>query len=173
MCLILDTNAFHCFFDPKNQDHNEFKPAMEWVYYGKGKLVYGGSKYKEELKKAAKYIKHFASLKRAGKIVLLSDKLVDEAEKKIKELEQSKDFDDPHLLAIVSTSNCKIVCTSEKRAIPFIKNAKLYVNGAKKAKIYGSSKNKSLLTDSNIANICKPCKKLNKSQAEAIQPIEK
>lgn len=164
MCLILDTNVFGAFFDPNNEKHHEFIPVFNWVVYGKGKLVYGGTKYKSEMKAAKKYIRFFASLQRAGKIVLVRDSDVDQREAELKRIEPSEDFDDPHLVAIVLASECKVICTNDKRALPYVKRKDFYKGKLKKPKIYQSTRNSSVLSDQNIASICMPCKKLNKEQ---------
>ncbi len=162
MCLVLDANVFGAFFDPTNAAHDDLKPALEWVVYGKGRLVYGGTKYKSEMRAAGKYLKLFANLQRAGKIVSICDKSVDTHEAKITGLEKDSDFDDPHLIAIVVSSGCKIVCTNDKRALPYLKKAALYQGIVKRPKIYQSKRNAALLADENIAEVCCPCKKLSK-----------
>lgn len=164
MCLILDTNVFSAFFDPKNDKHDDFIPALHWVVYGKGKLVYGGTKYKNEMRKSWKYISFFASLQRAGKVVLVCDADVDRYEVDIKKIEPNKDFDDPHLVAIVLASECKVICTNDKRALAYLKRTDFYKGKIKKPKIYQSKQNSTLLSDKNIAAICMPCKKLNNEQ---------
>ncbi len=164
MCLILDTNAFGMFFDKKNSFHHDFEPVLKWVIYGKGKLIYGGTTYKKEMKKASKYIKLFTNLQRAGKLILVSDENVDIYENKLIKKCKDKDFDDPHLVAIIIESGCKIICTNDKRAIPFLKEKSLYMNMVDKPKIYQSKKNISLLSDKYISKICMPCEKLNKEE---------
>jgi hypothetical protein len=53
MCIIIDTNRFSSIFEEENSDHDEFKPILDWIIFGKGKIVYGGTKYKQELTRAA------------------------------------------------------------------------------------------------------------------------
>ncbi|MGJ0483951.1 MAG: hypothetical protein ACR65R_05370 [Methylomicrobium sp.] len=166
--MIFDTNAFGPFFDKKNTIHGEFRPALEWVLYGKGKLVFGGDKYKKELKAAPKYIRFFAALEKAGKIVKVNDEKVNDLEDLVRNIEPSNDFDDPHIIAIVLVSNCHIVCTGDLRAIPYIKDSRFYTNGTKKPKLYISSRNASLLSDKYISSICKPCQKLAKKSADSL-----
>ncbi len=67
MCIIIDTNAFAPVFDRTSQNHAEFKPVLDWIVSGKGKIVYGGTKYKLELGKAYKYLKLFAEFKKINK----------------------------------------------------------------------------------------------------------
>ena len=56
MAIIIDTNCIANVFSPKTANHSEFKPVLEWILLGKGLMIYGGSKYREELKKTAKYL---------------------------------------------------------------------------------------------------------------------
>jgi predicted DNA binding protein len=168
MCLVLDTNAFGPCFDAGNREHQEFRPVLEWVTHGKGKLVYGGTKYKKEMKSARKFLRFFATLDRAGKTVKLVDINVDQLEVEVKNIEPSRNFDDPHLIAIVLESSCRIICTSDARAIPYIKDPRFYTNGVKKPKIYTSSKNISLLADKYIAEICNQSVKLPKKDANRL-----
>ena len=168
MCLVLDTNVFGDFFDPSNSNHKNFRPALDWVVNGKGKLVYGGAKYKKEMKTAKKFIRFFASLQRAGKLVLLCDANVDSFEIELTKLEPSKDFDDPHLVAIVLASGCNIICTNDKRALPYLKRTDFYKGRVRKPKIYQSVRNVSLLADKYIASICMPCSKLNRDQVAGL-----
>ena len=168
MCLVLDTNAIAACFNPEDEKHNEFRPVLEYLTHGKGKLVYGGKKYKKELGQLKNYLRLFASLARAGKIVNLDDKAIDDVEVEIKLLEPSKNFDDPHLVAIIIKSKCKIICTNDIRAMPYLKDSRFYSGLTCKPKLYTSSKNISLLTDKYIADICKPCNKLPKKLADVL-----
>lgn len=155
MCLVLDVNAFSNFFEDCNPDHSDYIDAKNWIFYGKGKIVFGGSKYIGELKKAKKYLRLFTQLERAGKIVRLDDKSVDSRQEVISGMESSSIFDDPHLIAIVCVSKCRIVCTRDARAIPFLKDTKFYSRFCPRPKIYRYARHKSLLTEGNIAEICR------------------
>jgi len=61
-------------------------------------------------------------------------------------LVDDKKFDDPHIVAILRLSGCGVVCTCDEKAIPFLKDKKLYGDG-KKPKIYSHEKNRKLLQD--------------------------
>lgn len=170
MCLVLDTNVFGAVFEPTNAQHNDFLPVLKWVVRGKGKLVYGGTKYKNEMRKSGKYIRFFAALQRAGKIVVLNESNINKKENELQKCEPINKFNDAHLVAIVLESECRIVCTNDKRALPYLKRTAFYsAEGARKPKIYQSRRNASLLTDENIAAICRPCKKLSKEQAASLE----
>lgn len=168
MCLVLDANAFSLCFDASNAAHSDFRPVLDWLVHGKGKLVYGGNKYKKELKDAGKYLRFFVALNRAGKTVCLDDTSVDEIEKEVRDIEPSEKFDDPHLIAIILKSKCNIICTKDMRAKPYLKDSRFYLGITSRPKLYTSKKNASLLTDKYIADICRPCERLNKKDASAI-----
>lgn len=168
MCLVLDVNTFGAFFDQTNSAHGDFRPVLDWVVEGKGKLVYGGTKYKKEMAAVRKFLHFFAGLERAGKLVKVCDKEVDNYEADVTGKETDKDFDDPHLIAIIMASGCKIICTNDKRALPYLKKNVLYQGLVKKPKIYQSKKNSSLLGDQYIASICMPCGKLNKKEISSL-----
>jgi hypothetical protein len=55
MCIIIDANTFAAIFDPINKGHIDFKPVYDWIVFGRGKIVYGGKKYKSEVKNVSKY----------------------------------------------------------------------------------------------------------------------
>lgn len=45
MAIIIDANCLARVFDKTNIEHDEFVPVFDWIVNGKGKLIYGGSKY--------------------------------------------------------------------------------------------------------------------------------
>lgn len=155
MCIIIDTCTFSSVFDSRSSEHRSFSPVFDWIEKGKGIIIYGGTTYKKELSAAKAYLKIFKEFNRKGKTITLCDNIIDDLENKIRKIEPHTDFDDPHLIAIVIASKCKIICTHDKRAIPFLKKRELYLGSAKKPKLYTSEKNKSLLNDKYLAEICK------------------
>lgn len=154
MCLIVDTCCFSNVFDPTNANHADFKPVLVWVTKGGGRVIYGGTKYKSELKKSGRYLSLLVELSRRGRVVILDDKLVDAVEKVVRGKENNPDFDDPHLLALVIVSHCKVICTNDKRAHKFIKKSSLYPPGMSRPSIYSSKKNSDLLVKTNIVGKC-------------------
>ncbi len=156
MCVLIDTCAIHCVFGVDTKNHYDFKPILLWIRDRGGKIIFGGSKYKSELRGCiGKYRAIFAEFERGGKLVLLNDAKVDDLQKKIEALEDSSNFDDPHLIAIVIESGCRILCTNETEAIPFIMDAKFYPKSNMRPKIYSGVRNVSLIRDKrNIAPIC-------------------
>ncbi len=49
MCIIIDVNALNEVFNTDSVNHLEFKPVRDWIIEGKGKVLYGGTKYRDEL----------------------------------------------------------------------------------------------------------------------------
>lgn len=169
MCLIIDTNTFNSVFDKNNIHHDHFAPILNWIIEGEGKVIIGGTKYKNELKHAHKYLKIFGQLNRSRKLINLNDQIVDDYQKILEAMETHPDFDDPHLVAIAYTSRCKIICSLDKRAFPFLNRKDFYPNNSPRPKIYSSNKNINLLCRKYIANICEPCLKLNKNEISVLK----
>ncbi len=151
MCVVVDTCAMHRFFDEKDVD---FSAINNWVYKGKGKIVIGGTKYRDELAKLSKITALIAELRRVNKVVIIDRKKVDDRVKALKILEPKADFDDPHIVAIVDESGCKIVCTLDGRSEKYLKRANLY-NTSKRPKIYKKASHANMIRDANIAGVCK------------------
>lgn len=169
MCIIIDTNTFNSVFDVTSPEHVQFAPVLEWIINGKGKIVYGGTKYKEELKQASKYLKIFGQFHRSRKVVTIDDASIDAYQKILEEKEKDKDFDDPHLVAICYISKCRIICTGDKRSFPFMARKDFYPNNSPRPKLYTKNKNADLLCDNLIAEICNPCVKLKKGEIEKLK----
>jgi len=145
MLLIIDTCCLANVFNSDDQEHKNFEPVMTWIKKGKGQIVYGGTTYKKELSMAVRYFSLLAELNRRGRVLQVDDDLVDQEEKCVKGKEANKDFDDPHLIAIVIVSGCKVICTNDKRAHRFIKKKNLYPKGFKRPAIYSNKRNSNLL----------------------------
>jgi predicted nucleic acid-binding protein len=168
MCIIIDTNTFASVFNPESEHHGEFEPVFDWIINRKGKIVYGGSTYKAELSKGYRYLKLFGSFSKARKVVHIDDDLVDQYEEKLTDKVKHRDFDDPHLVAIAYISKCRLICTNEKRAIPFLGRKEFYPKNSPRPKIYSKRSNANLLCDKYFAEVCNPCVKLNKMAAGSL-----
>lgn len=150
MCIVIDTCVFHRVFKDKS---GPFHSVKRWICRGNGKMVFGGSKYAAELSKMRAYVPLVAELQRAGRVVVLERCVVDKYESRVRAMEPDPDFDDPHLVAILSTSGCKLICTLDKRADKFLLKRGLYAGG-RHPKIYRSTSHRRLLCDANIAKCC-------------------
>ena len=157
MCIVIDIQCLSKVFNYSDNDHKEFEPVLNWIKTGKGKIVYGGTKYLDELAKTGKYLKILTLMKNYNKTITIENSLVDKRQEEIEAVVSPK-CDDPHIIAIVDVSGCKLLCSDDSRSFEFVKDKSLYeIN--KPPGIYSSKKNKSLLTDKYIANCCKPTKK--------------
>lgn len=161
MCIVVDTCSWGSVFNSSSKNHEEFKPVKEWILHGKGKLVYGGDKYRKELASSYKYLKLFKLLNDFRKVVKIDDVLVNKKEKDLK-LVTSPSFNDHHLLAILIVSGCRILCSENTQDFPDLKDKKFYPKGKNPAKIYSKISSKSLIKDCNIADICRPNLELSK-----------
>lgn len=162
MCIVVDANTFASVFDSGSKQHPQFKPVLDWIVSGRGKIVFGGTTYFAELKKAAKFIGVLGEFKRQGKVCRISDKEVDAEEIKVAKLVRHKDFDDQHIVAILRTSACMLVCSGDKRAFPFFRHQTLFPNRTSRPRIYSNRSSAKLLADKNIAECCKPAVRLNR-----------
>ena len=154
MCIIIDTNALVSVFDRNSLNHHEFIPVYDWISKGKGQIVYGGTKYINEM---GKFLAMFNELKRANKAIYINNEKVDQKEKMVSAKIQHKDFDDQHLVGLLLESKCKLICSLDERAYPYFTSTSFFSPSSQKPKIYSSKKNKKILNDQNIAQICKPC----------------
>lgn len=160
MCIVIDTNCFSCVFSPENAHHKSFKPVLQWIVEGEGKIVYGGSKYRRELQSHTRVLRLFAHFSRMRKIVEVDAAKVDKWQAAVeKQIDPSK-HNDPHLVAIVAISKCRVVCTQDKRSFSLLKEKKCYPKDVERPAIYSSEKNADLLTQKYIADICRPCQPL-------------
>lgn len=170
MCIVIDTNTWASVIDTTSTNHLEFKPVHDWILGegGKGKIVYGGTTYINETPlKYRKLLRYFTDI---GKAKGISLDEVDFHEAELKQKIQHPDFDDPHIVAIIIVSKCKLICSNDLKAIPFFKDKDrlLYPKHFAIPKIYQSNSNKDLLIDKNIAKICFPCLKTSKTDSKKI-----
>jgi len=155
--IVLDTNSYSSVFDSKSSDHSDFRSVLQWVLdQRQACFVYGGTKYKSELKKMISYYNIVNQLKKTGKFVEIDEKMIDDNAKLLKNICPDKAFNDEHVVAIVNVSGCKLVCTKDKESIPYIKTKDFY-SDKKTPKIYSSAKNKKLLSKRNIVELKNRC----------------
>lgn len=173
MCVVIDMNVFGSVFNPDDDKHIFFEPVKSWVINGKAKIVMGGTKYYEELEKLAKYRKLILALKRAGKVYDVPD--TNSIDKKSDELAQAinhRDFDDPHIVALLIISGCPVICSNDERAFPFFQKREWYPKGQSIPKVYCERSyacRDEILNDSNLMEKLKPLEKLNKKAIETLR----
>jgi predicted nucleic acid-binding protein len=168
MPIIVDTNCLANVFCRSSHKHRQFEPVLEWIVAGKGKLVYGGTKYKKELAKAGKYLKIFRQLKDAGKAVVGNDNVIDSIEKDIENKRATYKFNDSHLLAISVNTKCRLICSEDSASIQYVTSKNYLPKGAQKPVYYTSNKNVNLLSDKYIHKDLKPLCRINQKLATII-----
>ena len=151
MCLIIDSCTIQVVFGSSNSD---YEPIRKWIYEENGKMIIGGTKYISELSKLSKYLRFIAELSRQGKVVTINKKSVDKTQRKIKNIEPKKDFDDSHIVALVEESGCRIVCTLDKKSDKYLKDNRFYKK-ARKPSIYRNASHSHLLCEKNIVAVCR------------------
>jgi hypothetical protein len=153
MCIVIDENAIGKVFDRRNAQHERFKPVKDWVTTGTGSVIYGGTKYLKELGKG-KYLGIFAELLRMRRAINVDKQAVDDRALELKAEVPDKDFDDEHIVALVGISRCCVVCTDDKRSIPYLRRQDLYPTGVKVPHIYRALADKKYCCMKMIVEIC-------------------
>lgn len=155
MCLVIDTCVLAKVFDPANQEHHLFEPVLKWITVGKGRMIYGGTKYKRELAVARKYLGIIAELERGRRAIRISKSEVDRLARAVKGQCPNRKFNDEHLVAIVIAARCRVVCTDDRDAIPYLKNTAFYrPYNLQKPKIYCYKEHKNLCHDKHVVGLC-------------------
>lgn len=139
--IIIDTNCLSNVFDKESNSFEDFAPLNDWIYSGCGQVIYGGTKYLDEIKK---YYGLFKELKKINKAKYIDNLKVDEKEIWVKSQIQHQNFDDQHIVALLIISKCKLICSLDKRAYPYFKH-KEFFSKKNKPRIYSSKKNEKLL----------------------------
>lgn len=155
MCIIIDSCTWSAVFLEADHFHAEFKPVKDWLMNGRGKAVLGGSKYREELARAERYLDWFTELERRGSLVSVPSRAVDKEQRRIENYVDDVAFDDAHLAAIVSVSGCKLICSKDKSAYPFLKRKDIYPKRIDRPRLYSGARNIDLLRDKYMATCCR------------------
>lgn len=173
MAIIIDANCIASVFSKSNVKHSEFKPVLEWIVCGKGLMIIGGTKYLSELRKLNKYLTIIRYLKEVGKVYNGDTKKIDDYQLTVENLRDSKDFDDPHLPAMIVNTKCRIICSEDTRSIEHVTDSKYYPKGITKPVYYTSSRNKNLLCDHYVDDSLKPLCRINKKNADRLMSLLK
>ena len=165
--VILDTNCFSHVFNRNDKRHPDFSDFMDWLCSGPGYLVYGGSKYLEELSSAKHYLKIFQLLNQYNKAVAYDNISIDKEMDRIIKMVDNPKFDDPHLAAIVIITKSLVICTGDTRSIPFLSRKDIYNGKVKCPKFYTGASCSSLLKTSYIGKQ----RKLNKKSVLKVMDV--
>ena len=134
MCIILDTNLYGNFMDPKNQD---MQVVRDWINK-KGRLAYSPiDKIEKELSRHTSMRTTMRLYKRIGKTKEIDRDLVEEKQKQCRGLKS----DDLHIIALAQAGNIKLLVSKDKKLHNDFKNPKLIRGGS----VYQTKKHKDLL----------------------------
>lgn len=145
MAIVVDINCLARVFNAENVEHAEFAPVLDYVMSGRGKLLFGGAGYMNELARAGRYRKLVAELAKAGKAARVTDAVVDQLEAQVRAKVNLDVCDDPHIIALLSASNCGLLCSDDARSYPFVHDRSLYQKDCVRVRIYRSRRNARIL----------------------------
>ena len=109
MCLILDANCLHKVFPSADED---FLPVKDAITTGNAKLVYGGTKLRNEYKRVNAAWRMIVALDRAGRTRKVDDSDVDIRESVLKASGRLQS-DDPHVIALALISGVRLLCSHD------------------------------------------------------------
>jgi hypothetical protein len=158
MCLVIDTCCFALVFGGTIKEHDRFIPVLHWITEGKGRMIYGGTKYNTELRKARWMLGIVAELSRKRRTIQIPNAIVDPIATALKVQFPEAAFDDEHIVALVIASQCCVVCTDDNKAIAYLKRRDVFsaYAGVERPKIYrGHKSHKKLCCDQHIVKICR------------------
>lgn len=150
MCIVADPPTFIPMFKSTDPEHLAFSPVKDWIVSGPGKFVMGGSKYREELSAVASVLRFLTELEKRGKVIRRNDAEVDAEEILVKQIEPRADFDDPHLVALVRLTGCRLICVRDVRSHRFLRATMLYRSSKDRPRLYTRAKNCALLCVENV-----------------------
>lgn len=155
MCIVVDPPLFLAMFKADNPDHLKYLPVRQWVDRGLGKFVIGGSMYQKELHGVRSIIHLLHEYERKGRVVKNAEATVDAEVAAVRAIEPTQDFDDPHLVALIRVTGCRLICVNDPRSHKFLRDSRFYVKLKDRPKLYTRAKNNVLLCNSNIGPCCK------------------
>ena len=171
MGAVVDSNTIPVVFNRKNSDHEDFKPVLCWIVKGKAKLVVGGTVYMNELAKMESYLRLVAELGRLRKIYRADDHDVDVCQSNIRKQEAASDFNDSHIVALLSVTRCRIFCSRDARSFKYIQDPRFYGQKVDRPKIYtnvGHKPKRAILCDHNLCPNCEPHIQLSQAQIQSL-----
>lgn len=125
--VVVDADSLSKVFDKGNKEHKEYEPLHKSIIEQKRSLVvYGGTKYADELKRARKFLRLFAELGKIGSASMLDAQAVDDEQQRIIGLANDPRFNDHHIIAIVVVGRCNIICSSDIKSHGHYKNSQYY-----------------------------------------------
>ncbi len=171
MGIVIDSNTLASVFNKKASDHSDFKPVLNWIVKGKAKIIIGGSAYINELKRTPSYLRFIAELNKVGKVFYQNIDSVDREVPIFRNKIRCRQFNDPHIFALISTSQCKILCSNDGDSFYYIHDRRISHLFKIKPKVYTNVKHKpniSLLSNNNLTKTCEPHFQLSKDQIRSL-----
>jgi len=153
MCIVIDTNALSYVFNQNSKGHQDFEPVRKWVIEGEGRIVYGGTKYKEELLKAHRYLRLIRRLKDARRACEIKEELVNAECVRLEKTTKGTNCNDQHIIAIFVVSGCRLFCSCDSRSDKYIRDKSLYPKGQPRPSIYRSCNHRHLLSRKYIVRL--------------------
>jgi hypothetical protein len=130
---------------------------MQWVNSQKGAcFVYGGKKYKTEMRNMVKYLDLIDELKKLENLLRLKRTWWIEDAARLKGICNDTAFNDEHIVAILNVSGCKLVCTKDTSAMSYIKTKDFY-SDKKRPQIYSGARSKNVLKSIYIVELKNKC----------------
>lgn len=154
MCIVIDINTLAMVFNESNSRHADFLSVKKWIDDRSGFVIYGGTKYKEELALTGRYMRLLRLMADAGQAILIRDEAVDEREIQVRKKIKGNKCDDQHIIALLGAARCPLLCSNDSRSFKFVKDRALYPKGAPIVLIYSSARNKVLLKKSDPSRLC-------------------
>lgn len=154
MAIVIDSNALAMVFDNTNKEHAEFAPVKSWIERGDGVLIFGGTRFMNELGQSRHWLRFVRLLKESGKAVQINTTLVDSIEQNILTLTNGTICNDQHVMALLAAARCSLLCSLDAKSYHFIKKRMYYPkHDYINVRIYSSSKNANLLVRVDRATI--------------------
>jgi hypothetical protein len=129
----------------------------DWIYEGNGRMIYGGTKYNQELV-AWKMLGLVKELDTRRETVHIANAAVDAIATSLKNKITETKFNDEHIVALVIASRCRVVCTNDKSAISYLKRPDVFADydGVKRSKIFrGNKKHITMCCDRHVVAVCR------------------
>ena len=122
MCVIIDMNVWPAFCaDPAAAALSE---VDRWLTSGKGRVVYGGTKYGEELAQVAAAVQLLFGYAQAGTAKKYPDGPIDTDAARL-EKDAETESNDHHILALARASGARILCTGDRALMSDFTNRRL------------------------------------------------
>jgi len=157
MCLVIDACCLANVFNQKDKKHPLFAPVLDWIRNGRGRMIYGGTKYNAELGRLPRVLGIIGELSKQRKTIQIASQTVDPIASELKMRFPEAEFDDEHIAALVIASRCHVVCTNDPGAISYLRRPELFADyqGVDRPSIYrGHKSHRKLCADRNIVGLC-------------------